>query len=144
MVLRLSLRSALAVACLVGAAACAVAYRANVRLQDALESSLGSTDYARALRDVRRSGSSLNPTAYREGATALALLQLRRPVEAEKVAARVVRREPLNAQTWVLLARVQVTRGRLRTARYSWARARRLDPHLRGAVPNPVGLIPRQ
>jgi predicted Zn-dependent protease len=109
-----------------------------------LEESLRTRDYATAVTGIRRSDSKLNPTAYRNIATALALLQVGRPVEAERRAAGVTRREPYNAQTWVALARIQVARGRLPAARTSWARARRLDPHLRAALPAPIAILPKR
>jgi Flp pilus assembly protein TadD len=101
------------------------------RFGDALETSLRTGDAARALREIRASDSTLYPTAYREGATAIALLQLGRGAEAERVATRAVRREPENVQTWLALARVQVTRREFAAARLTWARTRRLDPHQR-------------
>jgi predicted Zn-dependent protease len=141
MVHRLALRATLAAVCLAGAVACLVAYVSNVRFTDALETSLHTGDYARALREVRRSDSALNPTAYRDVAISLALIEVGRPLEAERLARRLTRREPDNPQTWISLARVQLTRGEAAAARASWARARRLDPHLRAGLPSPIPIV---
>jgi cytochrome c-type biogenesis protein CcmH/NrfG len=135
MTIRLPLRAALAAVCVAGAALCTIAYVSETRFQHALDTSLQSGDYQRALRDVRASDSPLNPSAHREGAVALALLVLGRPAAAEREAAGVTRREPGNVDTWVLLARIRASRNRLPGARAAWARARRLDPRLPAAPP---------
>jgi cytochrome c-type biogenesis protein CcmH/NrfG len=142
--IRTLVRAALAAVCVAGAVACAVSYVSVERFARALDTFLHTGDNARVLREVRASDSPLDPTAYREANISVALMALGRRAEAERVATSLSRREPQNAQTWLTLARIQVTRGRTRAATASWARARRLDPHLRSELPPPLRLPTRR
>jgi predicted Zn-dependent protease len=92
-------------------------------------------DFARVLRDLRRSDWALNPSNYRDQGISVAVLHLGRPAEAERLAAKVAREQPQNAFAWTTLTRVQVSRGRVAAARRSWRRVRRLDPHRPAALP---------
>jgi hypothetical protein len=111
------------------------------RSQDDLKSAYGrfvlKQDFARALRDVRDSDSPLFPSVYRDVGVSVSLLQIGHPVQAERVAAESAERSPGDVRTWVTLARIQATRGRLAAARRSWDRARQLNPILRPGIPDP-------
>jgi predicted Zn-dependent protease len=135
-------RAALAAAALAGAIAFGLAYRSHVRFNRSFDTLYQTVDWSRTVRELRASDSGLNPTAAREGAIAIALLGSARPQAAERVVADAARREPGNAQAWVALTQVQVSRGRTVAARVSWAHARRLDPHLRAALPAAIRVRP--
>jgi Flp pilus assembly protein TadD len=137
-------RAALAAVAVAGAIAFGLTYRSHVRFQNAFDTLYQTADWGPTLRALRASDSALNPTAAREGAIAIALLGSGRPAEAERVVAVAARREPGNAQAWVALAQVQVSRGRAPAARVSWARARRLDPHLPPGLPATIQTRPGQ
>jgi hypothetical protein len=135
-------RAALAAAALAGAIAFGLTYRSDARFNRSFDTLYKTVDWSRTVRELRASDSALNPTAAREGAIAIALLGSSRPRAAERVAADAARREPGNAQAWVALAKVQISRGRTAAARASWAHAQRLDPHLPAALPGTLRVRP--
>jgi predicted Zn-dependent protease len=128
-------RLVLAVACVAAAVACAIAYASVRRVDHTAYGFASSGDFTRVLRDLRDSDSLLNPSNYRDQGIAITLLHMGRPAAAERTAARTARAEPENAFVWVVLTRIRVARERLAPARASWARARRLDPHLPVRLP---------
>lgn len=136
------MRAALAAVGVAGAIAFGITYRSQHRFDRVFNTLYQTADWGPTLRAARASDSALNPSAARDGAIAFALLGAGRPAEAERVAAASTRREPANAQTWDQLARIQVSRGRLRAARASWARARRLNPHASPGLPPKLRIRP--
>jgi hypothetical protein len=126
------LRVALASLCVAGATVSALTYASQVEVERTFSQRHG--DFAGALRHVRASESPLNPSILRDTAESASLLHTGHPVAAERVMLNAARRRPFDVFQWFVLTRVQLGRGRDAAARASWARARRLDPHL------PVGL----
>jgi Flp pilus assembly protein TadD len=132
---QLAVRVVLAAVCVAAAVASAITYASIKRVDHAAYGFARSGDFPRVLRDLRASDSPLNPSNYRDQGIAVTLLHMGRPAAAERAMARAVENEPENALVWAQLTRIQLTRGRLAAARASWARARRLDPHLPASLP---------
>ena len=119
--------------------ACVITYASTVRIDRIGTDFLKRPeDFPRALRDLQATRSALNPSTPRDTGVALLLVHTGRPAAAERSMTRAVAAEPQNALAWVTLTQIRVARGRLAAARASWARARRLDPHLPARLPGPA------
>lgn len=121
--------------CAAGVTASVLTYRSQGELKDAFGSFLVTQDFHEALRRVRASDSVLFPSVYRDTGIAVSLLKTGHPAAGERVMAESARRSPGDVRTWVTLARIQITRGRLAAARRSTARARELNPALGKGLP---------
>jgi hypothetical protein len=130
------LRGALAAACLAGAGAAALTYASQIEVDRTF--ALRRGDFAAALRHVRASDSALNPSILRDTAESVSLLHTGHPASAEAVMANSARARPFDVVRWFVLVRIQLGRGRAAAARASYARARRLDPHLPRELPGPL------
>jgi predicted Zn-dependent protease len=113
-------------------------YASQTRLQDAIRAygARHGREAALTIRELRASDSSLNPNVYRDSGIANSLLRAGHPAAAERTMAAVTRDQPDSVIAWFALTRIQVARGRLAAARASYARVRRLDPHLPAALPS--------
>jgi|SRR5437588_12093111 len=127
---RVVLRAALAAICLAGTVASVITYVSDVRLQEGVAAARDSRFCPRAVRKLRASASSLNPSALRDVVLAACLLRTGHPAEADRTIARAAAREPANARLWAQLALFQAERGQNGAAQVSYAHARRLDPRL--------------
>jgi hypothetical protein len=134
---RLTARLTLALVCGVAAVVSLITYISVLRVDHVAYGfrGLARSDFARALRDLRRSDWALNPSNYRDQGISVALLHLGHPARAERLAAQVTRDQPQNVFAWKTLTQIEVSRGRLAAARRSWQRVRRLDSHRTAALP---------
>jgi tetratricopeptide (TPR) repeat protein len=131
---RAAVRAILAAVCVAGLIACVLTYRSQSQFTEAFHRSGAKHQYAGALAEVRASESALYPSVDRDSLTTVILLKLGRPAAAERTARRAAAGNPDDVRAWALLARVQLTRGRVAASRASWRRARALKPDLPARV----------
>jgi Flp pilus assembly protein TadD len=115
-----------------------VTYVSQRKLLGVLEGKSATFAPACALRDLHSSDWVLNPNRQRDLFVALSELRQGRRAASESVLRAAVRAEPENAYLVLALARVQIARRELPAARVTYARARRLDPQLPHALPDPL------
>jgi hypothetical protein len=132
---RVLVRAVVVAVCVAGVVASMLTYRSQSELATAFHNFMVTPDYARAARQVRASDSVLFPSVYRDIGVSVSLLLSGHPAEGERIMSGSTRRSPGDVRTWVTLARIQLTRGRIAAARVSYARARELNPTLRPGLP---------
>ena len=128
--LQIAVRAALAALCLAGTVVALQVHRSNSRIADGFSAVLANRVDAGTVAELEDADSPLNPDALRESTLAIALVKTGRAAEGERVARGNVAAEPENVNAWVVLARIQRTRGRTAAARRSYARAKRLNSQI--------------
>ena len=123
--------------CVAGLVASLLTYSSQDELKASFRNFSVRHDFARAAREIRASDSPLFPSVYRDVGISVSLLLTGHPVRAERIMASSAERSPGDVRTWITLARIQVTRGRLAAAHVSYERARDLNPILRPGLPPP-------
>jgi predicted Zn-dependent protease len=137
--LQIAVRAALAALCLAGTVVALQVHRSNSRIAEGFNAVLVNKVDAGTVAELEDADSPLNPDALRESTLALALVKTGRAADGERVARGNVAAEPENVNAWVVLARIQRTRGRTAAARRSYARAKSLNSQIpRLDVPPPL------
>jgi cytochrome c-type biogenesis protein CcmH/NrfG len=126
----------LAAACLAGAVVAVLTYASQIEADRTFQLRRG--DFRGALRHVRASETALNPSLLRDTAKFASLLHTGRAALAEHLALEAARERPFDVSRWFLLTQIQLGRGRAAAAHASYARARRLEPHLPRELPSPL------
>jgi len=123
----MSVRAGLVAVCVAGAFASLTAYHSDGKIADGLRQVVAGGGDQATIDELDDADTFLNPDSLRGSSKAMALTRTGRAAEAERIMLDAVRREPENQLVWVVLARIQVTRGELPAARRSYARALALN-----------------
>lgn len=131
-------RAVLAAACVAGALASVTVYRSDGKIAAALREVVPGGGDAATVAAMDDAKTFLNPDSLREANKAIVLARYGAAGEAERIMLRVVEREPENQNAWVVLARVQATKGDRVAARRSYRRAVELNSRTPFIEPVPL------
>jgi Flp pilus assembly protein TadD len=117
----------LAAACVAGVWASVTVYRSDGKIVTALREVVPGGGDAATVAAMEDAKTFLNPDSLREANQAIVLARYGAAPRAEEIMLRVTEREPENQNAWIVLARVQATKGDRAAARRSYRRAVELN-----------------